>query len=49
MDILNYLEDYRVIVSLPCATGIAPQHLTTYLWSRHRHTHGHFSSRPAAE
>lgn len=46
---LEYLEDFRVVVSRPCATGVVPWHLATHLWTHHRYTHKHFISRPAAE
>lgn len=49
MDLLEYLEDYCVVVCRSCATGVVPRHLATHLWTHHRHSHDSFRTRPATE
>src|SRR4051794_21227978 len=36
MDLFRYIEDYRILVCLPCGFAVPPSYLRTYLSSRHR-------------
>ena len=44
LDLFNYLLDYRVLVCRSCRTGVAPTHLKTHLWTKHRQ---HFRTQAA--
>ena len=40
MDLLESIEQYRVLACRSCAFGIVPEYLISYIWKHHRH-YGH--------
>jgi len=47
MDLFEYLQEYRVLVCRPCATGVVPAHLVGHLYKNQRHEY-HWSHARAA-
>ena len=49
MDLLEYIEQYRVLACRSCAFGIVPQHLVSHIWKHHRHYGHEFRTQPIVE